>query len=368
MSRLFNRPVTFSVILIAALCLGLPGRVQADQARIALELMQDTQATLDDSTPEIIYELTVSQYQFFSVIAWRESGDLNLMFTVTDPDGQPVDTSTLLEDEPGVVVVEGIATKKAGAYGISVARVGQTSGDFKLLAVPGYSGLVAWDQFDGNAGDLALPLENQDTDSFAFGIVDDHYQLQTKAPYTGQVIVSTNDYTDMYLEATITLSNVDDACVGLALRDDGTSGYVVSICGQGVWGIWSMRETEQRSILLPKSLITLEENVPVRLGVRIYGDSIMVYVNGTFVSSAADMQDEHTVGKVGFYLYSAAPATATFDDVVLTVPHTLKAAAAENQSKTSASSDFSTTLAFDLDSPVSYQLTPSSHTARIQQA
>jgi hypothetical protein len=115
-----------------------------------IQLMDTQFGRLSTDTPDMMYSVEVYAEQVFSVRAWPISGDLQLEVTVSDPAGDVVAESVLAYEKGGTVVAEAILAPTDGMYSILVQRVGETSGDFGVVALPGFGELSIQDRFDND--------------------------------------------------------------------------------------------------------------------------------------------------------------------------------------------------------------------------
>lgn len=378
-----HTPLFIALIAVVLISIsGLPQRAHADSP--SLVLLQDVTDTLDGG--EDTYALELTPGQVFSILAWNETEGMDVSVTVNDPSGQEVGHSVEADLNDGVVFIDAIDATDGGTYSVVVS--GSTSGEYFLIAVPGYSGMAVWDQFDGLDGEFGLDWTEAEESYVSSGVVDGQYVMELKESGLGWMILSGIAYSDTYVETDMTFDGQGNSTAGLVLRTQEQGSdyayYIVEFETNGSGGIWAYSNGDYRKIADLQS--DVDWSGVVRLGVLLEGYTFRVYLNGQMVGEpVTDPEAELAEGTVGLYAYSGdqpnipLPIHVTYDNMVMSFPTMdpapqdttaeddsgLDVGSILDQSGASEAGDSSNALPFDLEGKVNRQPTRSLRTSGI---
>ncbi|MEP7291205.1 MAG: PPC domain-containing protein [Chloroflexota bacterium] len=256
-----------------------------------------------------------------SFVLEAESDDLDPAITLTDSSGNEIVSSDDY-DYPHSLnpLLEAITMPRTDTFTLTVSSVNGTSGDYVLTMLPGYSVSAYSDDFSKTDWrPLSDVLSAQQTDE------------QLNLSITGarrSAPAFDNDaetFADFYAQAqVVNVSNLSGWVVGMALRREGDSYYLLSINAQGTWR-FSVVEDGSETVIrdwTPHPNI-VPEATSFSLGVLAKGVGFDFFYNTGYIGSSSD-DTLTSAGQIGLMLGTfssqASTSSATFGNLTVTVP------------------------------------------------
>jgi hypothetical protein len=171
-----------------------------------VQLLDFVTGTLDPATPALSYTLQLVHDMVFSIVVSQQSGTLIPELEVIDPGGTPIYTGTPLTSDGSVKVLEAAYAPLDGLYTVRVLRSGDTSGEFAMTLLPGYSSLDRYEDFEaGTSDDFALTWEPYMSENVIGEVNTGAMQIQVLTDDLVGYMAPEDDliWTDMYIEAQI---------------------------------------------------------------------------------------------------------------------------------------------------------------------
>lgn len=319
-----------SIIILIVVMLGSWGSVQAaprQQTGQEIGLMSAVEGTLDSTTPEMIYTVYLYEKQVVSVVSWLDSGDLIIDFTMTDPAGQMVPDT---EQSTGAIVVEAAVAAQEGNYTLTLRRSGDTSGNYGLMLIPGYSLIEKWDFFSPEESQFNFTWSPFETDNMNAQVVNEVMQINIHTPDLIGYIAPDDeiDWDNLYIEARVTVAGAPSYYeYGFLLRLDGQTGnfYALMFSSQNDWSL--LYYNGQEWITVQDWTVNNLINLPAegaRVGVLVANDMFRVYFDDQLVGETHDLSNLGQSGSIALAGATMADQkdniTVTFDDLLISLP------------------------------------------------
>lgn len=262
-----------------------------------------------------------------SLIAEGESGDLDPIVTLRDSTGSVLVTNDDFA-YPGRTdaLLQGITLPRNETYTVTVGGFANTTGDYTLTLFTGYADLQAAVNFNSNdegwqasnsqltvsenVGRLTLNID---------GIREGGYAYASDSP----------SHTNFYVHVTVVnVIGNNGWVVGLVLRRDGNSYYLMELSHQGFWRMLFVDGSDEVTV---RDWGTHPAIIPgatnFTLGVLVNGNSFDTFFNGAFIGQATDEQRFQDEGQVGLYTRTVdvlgSATTTEYDDFTVTIPLTV---------------------------------------------
>ena len=292
--------------------------------------MQPIIGTLDASVPQMTYVFDVQPGFVFSLVAWTRYGDLSAEMTLSNEAGQPIATGVPPQAGLDSRVINAVASS-GGTYTVTLQRSGDTSGEFRLLLLPGYSYLEKWDDFQSFDPTLSLNWEPMlNIDSIA-DISNGVLNMQVMAEGILSFIVPTDNvaWSDAYVEVDVQIQGSPSYFqYGFILRANAAADafYALMFSSDGDWalmhyntGLWT---TIQDWTVSPA--IDPADTTP-HIGVFAQGNTFRAYFNGQLVGEVHDPAFSSVEGTIGLLACTANNQTDSlvlnYDNLVITSPN-----------------------------------------------
>ncbi len=329
-----------AVLILAGLALGagLPVGVEAappaQAGTLSLIDVQPATGTLDAATPEVVYPFECAQGGIASVRAETTSGSLEAAITVRGVTGEVLAQGGVMGN--GVSVVEGFEMPAAGPCTVTLARVGETSGEYVVWLLPGYATLNKRDTFDTPGDPLQMTWEPYASESMTVATIGQQLQIQVFTDnLLGYAVPSGDDlsWEDFYIQAAFQIVGTPSyAEYGFVLRlhDEEDLFYTLTISNEGDWSLyWFDGEwTAIQDWTVSPAIDGADTNPTV--GVWVDGYTFRVYFNGQFAGEVTDPAQHVAQGGIGVVgatgVDQADPLMVFIDNLVLTTPAKVPAA------------------------------------------
>ncbi len=261
------------------------------------------------------------QDQMLSFRVQATDGTLDPVLTIRNADGQRIIGNDDY-DYPNTrdALIEGITIPRTGEYEVIISGFGETSGEFVLTMLPGYSSFVLDERFI-TQGDWIPDNVNVD-------VVDGIATLQAEGiAQTGLLVNPTLSLLDRhYVEIIIdSISSRNEWAVGLAVHYQDAQNYTGVLVNQrGEWRLVTYTDGVERIVREwgPHPAIAPAETA-FRLGALVDGRTVSVFYNGLFVGRADDTASDVT-GTVGLMAVTANALSSSIsvqvDDLFITQP------------------------------------------------
>ncbi|NLX10640.1 MAG: hypothetical protein GXY36_13365 [Chloroflexi bacterium] len=322
-------------VLVLALVIGVPGMVRAaphQQAAETIRLLDTVNGTLDAATREVTYSFSVNADFIFSVAAWNRSGDLETELTVQDPLGAVVAQGQRVADAPTITVISAATAPADGQYTLIVQASGQTSGEFGLTLLPGYSFLDKWEDFEGRDDSLSLTWSPWSSEITTSEVVNSELMIRIAGSDTISYTGPDDDliWGDAYVETDVRIEGAPSYYeYGFVLRmnADGSTFYTLTFSSDGDWsllyynGEWTTIQPWTASPVIDGA-----DQEP-HIGVFTQGNLFRLYFNDELVGEVRDENQFAAEGYLGLAAATTADqtdvVTAYFDDFIITRPDEL---------------------------------------------
>ncbi len=334
---MFNKPYHIALAVLATLLAlsvpGLAGHSYAAPPTQGLLTFGDptpTEGALNDTTPEVVYAFDCFQGNPGSVVARTTDGDLRINLTVQDGSGQTIGQGS--EARPGVSVVSLFQPTTDGLCTLTLAREGNTSGQYTLRLLPGYDKLDVFDRFDvGESGNLGLLWEPYASQNMTVNIVNKQLQIQVLTEnlqaYAVPTVEDGRTWSDFYIQADFTIDGDPSYYeYGFVLRTDETADnfYSVTLSSDGDWNVyWFDGEWNAIQEWTVSPVVDGTDKNP-RVSVWVQGNTFRVYFNNQFVGEVSDPNSSRMDGGIGIAASTLKDQpdvlTVYADNLVVTVP------------------------------------------------
>lgn len=309
------RKLKIPLFLVIVLSVVLPA-----QAQDALPLAEPVSGTVVSGSTNT-WQFSAQSGAVLSFALTSLSDGFDPAMTLTDSSGREVVSSDDYNYPESLdPLLEAITMPRTDTFTLTVSGVNGTSGDYTLMMLPGYSVPAYSDDFsDSQWRAINATLTAQQT--------DEQLQLSTEGtrPSAAAFDESAPTLKDFYAQAQVI--NVTDPAgwaVGMALRREGQSYYLLSINSQGTWR-FSLFQNGTETVLrdwTPHPNIVPGAN-SFSIGVLARGVGFDFFYNTGYIGSASD-RTLTAAGEIGVSVgaYSTQPSrsSAVFDDLVVTTP------------------------------------------------
>ena len=305
------------ITLFLALVLSLAFPAQAQDA---LALLTPTSGSVPPGGTNT-WTFSAQNSAVLSFALEAESDNFDTAITLTDSSGNEVVSSDDYNYPDSLnPLLEAITIPRTDTFTLTVSGVNGTSGDYMLTMLPGYSVSAYPDDFSqSNWQPLSDVLSAQETDE------------QLNLSITGARRVtpafdnSAETFVNFYAQAqVVNVSNSSGWVVGMALRRQEQSYYLLTINSQGNWRFALLQDGNETVIRdwTPHPNI-IPGATSFSLGVLAKGVGFDFFYNTGYIGSSSD--DTLTgAGQIGLMLGTfstqASTSSATFDNLTVTVP------------------------------------------------
>ncbi|NDJ76676.1 MAG: hypothetical protein GYB65_10490 [Chloroflexi bacterium] len=314
-----------------------PQRAASQPPRQVIYYMQPVEGELGPGAQQVVYTMSLHQNAVFSLVAWPTSGDLALELSISDPLGQMLANSPMLDSG---TAVEAARAPESGTYRVTLRAAGSTSGSYRVLLLPGYAHLDRWERFSEGASPLEMTwgaVENTTAYSrVSEGVMQmDVFEGDTIS-YIGPEAY--RPWSDMYIEADVAIVGSPSYFeYGFLLRVDRTGGRFVSVTlsSDGDWTVYIFDNGDWRAIQ-PWTIspaIDPADRTP-HLGVLVSGNQLQVFFNRQSVGEVALPAAVEGEGGMALAVATGSgqpdPLAVQFDNLVITSPGVLPEALSPN--------------------------------------
>ncbi|WP_162909387.1 hypothetical protein [Aggregatilinea lenta] len=319
-------------LLLAALAVGIAGapRASAQGDDNELLLLGTLSTTLDATTPQVSATFYLEESFPYSVVAYRDSGDLTTTVTVTSPSGKVAAQASPSATDETATIVEAAVAPEAGIYTVTVERVGDSSGDMTLGLLTGYAYLDVWDDFESGDPDFNLTWSSFTANSSEGDVIDGAYQMHVFEPgiWTYQSPDEDVSWSDLYIEADVEIQGQPSYYeYGFVLRLDWDAGtfYSLAISSDGDWSLYYYDGVDWVEIQpwTVSPVIDGADTSP-RVAVLLTGYTFQVFFNDQYVGEVTDPEQTASEGTIGISLSTIQDQpdelTGSFDNLVVTGP------------------------------------------------
>ena len=294
---------------------------------LTLAIPTHAQTDLPLLTPvegEIALGLT-NQWTFSAVsgavlsFAVEAEDDLDPAMVLTDSSGRAVLSSDDYNYPDSLnPLLEAVTMPRTDTYTLTVAGYNNTAGTYQLTMLPGYGVSAYSDDFTTTQWQTLGPTLTAQRSNGALS-------LSSSGGGQAAAFSSATDATfgDFYAQAQVlNISSAGSWTVGMALRRQGESYYLLSINSEGSWRFSLVQDGEERVIhdWSPHPAIR-PGATSFSIGVMASGVGYDFFYNSAYIGA----EDDATLtepGQIGLTVsaFNAQPSSATFDDLVVTTP------------------------------------------------
>ena len=308
--------LTFTLCIVLLLSIAVPAQAQA-----SLSLLTSVTGNLTPNGKDI-WTFNAQNGAVLSFALQAQSKDFDPALTLTDSSGHEFISSDDYNYPASLdPLLEAITMPRTDTFTLTVSGNNGSGGGYTLTMLPGYSVSAYSDDFSTRQWKT---LDSTSTARQADG------QLQMSGQGTRQnnglaFDNSAKTFSDFYAQATVV--NVVDPggwVVGMAVRRQSNSYYLLSINSQGLWRftlIQNGTESVIRDWTQHPNVVPGANNFTI--AVLAKGVGFDFFYNSGYIGSASD-KTLTGAGQIGLMAgpYSAAPSqnSATFDNLVVTTP------------------------------------------------
>lgn len=290
---------------------------------------------LGAATPQTTYQFDCTAGGVASVRVETTSGDLETAITVMDASGGILAQGGRVSAAPNVAVAEAFEMPANERCQVTLARVGDTSGQYAVRLLPGYATLAKYDTFDNPEDPLQMVWEPYASESMTVATIGQRLQIQVFTDnLLGYAIPSGDDvqWGDFYAQAEYEIAGDPSyAEYGFVIRlhDEEELFYALTFSSDGDWSVyWFDGEWNEIQAWTQSDVVDGFDRTPT-VGVLVDGYTFRAYFNGQFVGEATDVNRytaEGTVALVGATgVDQADPLMVFIDNVIVTTPAQLPA-------------------------------------------
>ncbi len=307
--------LTLLLALVLALSISHPA-----QAQTSLSLRQPVTGSVQPNrTNDWTFSAQSGAVLSFTLEAQTDGFDPQM--TLTDSSGHEVVSSDDY-DYPASLnpLLEAVTMPRTDTYTLTVSGFNGSSGSYVLTMLPGYSVAAYSDDFSSSQWQALDPgLTAQQSG----GQLD--LSIGGGARVMGSAFDSSSpNFDDFYAQADVTVTNPSGWVVGMALRRQADSYYLLSINAQGSWRFTLMQNGSERVVhdWTPHPNIVPGAN-HFSIGVLAKGVGFDFFYNTGYIGSASDSALSGA-GQIGVMAGTFSPApsqtSASFDNLVVTTP------------------------------------------------
>ena len=308
--------ITLTLFFVALLSIAVPA-----QAQTSLSLLTPVTGNVTPNGTNS-WTFTAQNGAVLSFALQAQSKDFDPAMSLSDSSGHEVISSDDYNYPASLdPLLEAITMPRTDTYTLTVSGFNNTFGGYTLTMLPGYSTSAYSDDFSSSqwkALDSTVSLQQSNG------------QLQLSGQGTRQnnglaFDDSAKSLTDLYAQATVV--NVTDAggwVVGMAVRRQNNSYYLLSINSQGLWR-FTLVQNGSESVIhdwTPHPNIVPGANT-FTIAVLAKGVGFDFFYNSGYIGSASD-STLTGAGQIGLMAgpYSSSPSqnSATFDNLLVTTP------------------------------------------------
>jgi hypothetical protein len=264
------------------------------------------------------FTATAGEVLSFSV---QTEGDLDPTFSINGTSGKLIENDDYDYPNSKDALLEAITIPRTGTYTVVVSGANQTSGEYTLTKLPGYSHIEYNENFNG---EIDWETSNE---GLVSDIVDGQLTLSVEgARQVGiSADLSTNAPTTYYAQVDINVQSSGNWIVGMTARQTSPDNYyLASINAQGQWR-FSLRQADSERVIrdwTPHPAISPGRGT-FTLGILVNGHGFDFFYDGQLIGRLTDrtLAQEGGFGLVVETLNSPTSQTsAAFDNLVITTP------------------------------------------------
>jgi hypothetical protein len=300
----------------------LPARAQTD----VLVLLENVESFIDPSQPEEIFTFNARANQYLAVRVQATSGDLSPVLEIYSAENELLAAGEYFGNATSV---ENFVVPADGTYTVRVTGQADSSGNYTLSLLPGYSTLLMNDTLDSGQAPLRVWSNANASSEVVGGMLRVRLSAESQLTYTTSERISA--VSDLYFGADMRIEESGDYWEsGLAFRATDSDGtlifYVFFINAEHQWRVVLSRAD---GLLVLQDWTDLPGEsagfgATVNLGVMTQGDTFTLFYNGDSVGTVQDGQ--LPTGTIGVAIgTSEAPSnfvSSLFDNFVVTLPIT----------------------------------------------
>ncbi|MBN1679805.1 MAG: hypothetical protein JW966_05905 [Anaerolineae bacterium] len=298
---------------------------------------------LDATTPAITFTFDLLENTIFSVSTWNRSDNLAVDIAVYGPGGEPMGEAFAVDDSSLVTGVEAVLAPVTGEYSATVTRAGDTSGEFGLFLLPGYSFWDKWDIFEGEADDLSLTWDPSVAQYSSSALENGTMVIEVFEQDTLSFIQPSDDLTwsDIYIQADIQIQGSPtyfEYGFLLGMQPDVQEFYAITFSSEGDWslsyysGEWTTIQPWTKSPLVDPA------NITPTVGILLHDHTFRAYIDNQFVGEITDADAHPTEGSIALVGATTREQTDTltlaYDNLIITAPSELDSVASAIEGET----------------------------------
>lgn len=334
-SRINARGIVAALLAIAGIAgagviTGVEASPPAQTGVLSITDGAPVSGVLDATTPQATYEFDCTAGGIASVRAETLSGNLEAAITVMDASGSILAQGGRVSAAPNVAVAEAFEMPANERCQVTLARVGDTSGQYGVRLLPGYAILAKYDTFDNPDDPLQMTWEPYASASMTVATIGQRLQIQVFTDnLLGYAIPSGDDvqWGDFYAQAEYEIvGDPSYAEYGFVIRlhDEEEIFYTLTFSSDGDWSMyWFNGEWNAIQEWTQSDVVDGFDRAPT-VGVLVDGYTFRAYFNGQFVGEATDVNryaDEGTMALVGATgVDQTDPLMVFIDNVIVTTP------------------------------------------------
>lgn len=334
-SRINARGIVVALLAIAGIAgagaiTGAEASPPAQTGVLSIADRAPASGVLDAATTQATYQFDCTAGGIASVRVETLSGDLEAAITVMSASGSVLAQGGRVSTAPNVAVAEAFEMPADERCQVTLARVGDTSGQYAVRLLPGYATLAKYDTFDNPEDPLQMVWEPYASESMTVATIGQRLQIQVFTDnLLGYAIPSGDDvqWGDFYAQAEYEIvGDPSYAEYGFVIRlhDEEEIFYTLTFSSDGDWSVfWFDGEWTEIQAWTQSDVVDGFDRAPT-VGVLVDGYTFRAYFNGQFVGEVTDVNRyaaEGTMALVGATgVDQTDPLMVFIDNVVVTTP------------------------------------------------
>jgi hypothetical protein len=250
-----------------------------------------------------------------SLLVETTSGDLDPIITVRDDTGQTlIANDDYNYPDSRDSMLEAFTLPDLGVYTVTVSALGSTAGDYRLTMQPGYASFGGVERFEEDS-----PWAGANS-SIADGL------LTLSLPANERTAIAFNPdsstFYDFRADVTVDIVAGQSWTAGMTVRQQDENAYLLyEVNYQAQWRV-SLRTAQGEEILRDWTRHpALRTNTSFTLGIMTMGTGYDFFYNSEFIGRFSDTRLDEA-GHIGLVVGTTlgSPTTATFDNLIISVP------------------------------------------------
>lgn len=273
-----------------------------------------------------VWRLPARDGAMFSFIVEQVNGDLDPILSIEDTNGSVLISNDDYSSDTLDAAIEGFTVPRNGTYIVRISAYGDTSGDYRLTALPGYAAISLHEEFNEDR-DWQL-ITSSEGDDAQVNLADSQLHIEVEGIQQTARVTATNLETPDHFFAQLMVNNVSGRNgwqVGMTYRQRGNNSYYIYLVDhRGYWRAAVVEDGEERvlSDWNPHPAI-VAGTTSFELSIFVKDDRHEFLYDGQLIG---DVRDDTLLegGRIGFVADTVnalgSRTSILLDDLIVTVP------------------------------------------------